>query len=609
MTPRPLAVLCLLALSGVVNAAPQAGQETPPARAQVGSGAPAPPAKSGPKTPRMIYNTVPDTGQFLPDSVVLVRVNDRVIRVGEFVERFFNSWAEFRPRPDSAGRVEFLNTLVKKEVMAHVARQAGRPETFEDRIVMREHGQRVLSNVLFQRAVLDSIQEPTEEEIRKVYDQLGYELRLGQLLFPSRDLAERVRRDLRDRRITWADATMRYAPPATDTLARGDLGWLRTAALPLAIAGTVFDLKPGEISSVLPDLAGYSIYRAAERRNIPAITYQAMRFTLRNEIRNLRIDEQNERMLGGLRTKVGVVYDSATIAWAASRFSAPVSMSAGPRPIIEIEAGVPSFPPEDTSRVLLRWRGGQLTLGGFLAAYSAIAPVTRAAVTTAETFRHQADTFALEPYIAELARDRGLETDSLAVFLMEKRREQLMVEHLYQDSILSRALVSPAERRAYYRKNLAGFITYPKVTYALFHCDRRSEADSLAVRLRAGEKAEAILHADSLAGIYRGSLGERRHDEKGTLYYQLLFEELRPGEVRLRGPDSSGHTDALQLLTYDAGRQLSFEEAAHYLDESLQNLAAEKLLDSFIARHRKRMRIATRPDLVMLVRLTDAALY
>jgi len=56
------------------------------------------------------------------------------------------------------------------------------------------------------------------------------------------------------------------------------------------------------------------------------------------------------------------------------------------------------------------------------------------------------------------------------------------------------------------------------------------------------------------------------------------------------------------------GRQLSYEEASGYVDESLQNLKAERLLKELVARHRKRFPVMSRPELVMRVRLVDPTL-
>src|SRR5262245_55654679 len=70
--------------------------------------------------------------QFLPDSAVLARVADRSIRVDRFVDAYFASYGPVRPRPDSAGRVEFLGSMVNKEVMGLTALKVNHPLTFED---------------------------------------------------------------------------------------------------------------------------------------------------------------------------------------------------------------------------------------------------------------------------------------------------------------------------------------------------------------------------------------------------------------------------------------------------------------------------------------------
>jgi hypothetical protein len=73
------------------------------------------------------------------------------------------------------------------------------------------------------------------------------------------------------------------------------------------------------------------------------------------------------------------------------------------------------------------------------------------------------------------------------------------------------------------------------------------------------------------------------------------------------GPDKEGTWMVIQLLEFDAGRQLSYAEAEHYVDESLQNIRAEELLNALIARHEKRFRIMSRPELLMRVHLMDPA--
>ena len=60
---------------------------------------------------RRSINGVPDTGQFLPDSATLARVDEKSFSVQEFIWNYFNSFPTDRPKPDSLGRVSFSRLL------------------------------------------------------------------------------------------------------------------------------------------------------------------------------------------------------------------------------------------------------------------------------------------------------------------------------------------------------------------------------------------------------------------------------------------------------------------------------------------------------------------
>jgi len=180
----------------------------------------------------------------------------------------------------------------------------------------------------------------------------------------------------------------------------------------------------------------------------------------------------------------------------------------------------------------------------------------------------------------------------------------VMVEHMYQDSVFTKIWVSKDERKAYYQKNLPQFFTFATVRYAAITRPSKAGADSVEKALKAGMKAEALLAADSVAGRVSGSIQTRQQNEQGP-YQKALFEEMRPGDTQVRGPDRNGDYAVLQVLSYDGGRQLSFEESEQMIDESLQNQKSEKALNELIARLQKRYDVAMRPEKLMLVKLVD----
>ena len=493
--------------------------------------------------------------------------------------------------------------MINKEVMGLTAIATHQTLGFEDRTTLREHTNRILSNVLYARMVIDSVQV-TDDDILRVYEQFKYEVRLKHIQLASRATAEQVRRELVSKHVPWSVAVRKYST-AEDRARDGDMGWRARLGVDAQTAQQVWELEPGEVSQVLEDRAGFHLVVVSERRQVSPPALQPMRGIIRDQIVGRRAGERQRRIQQQLLAGFDVTHDEANIAWAATRFHKAVTMTSdGHAPQIDIDPNLPEIQPTDRDRVLARYKGGSVTLDQLLHAYESIPPMLRPAMDSPPALQEQVDAAILEPVMIQLAHDRGIDKDPEAASLIEKKREQLLVEHMYQDSIQSRVRVTPQLRRKYYEDHKAGFFTYPQVRFAALNAHSRAGADSLASRLKNGEKAESILFADSLAGIRRGSIQERFQNEHGP-YHKVLFEELRPGQVMVDGPDKAGDYVILQLLAFDPGHQLKYEEVEQMADQSVQNLLADELFKAFVARHRKRYRIEAHPELVMRVQFAN----
>ncbi|HKQ58538.1 MAG TPA: peptidyl-prolyl cis-trans isomerase [Candidatus Eisenbacteria bacterium] len=540
----------------------------------------------------------------LPDSFVLARVGPRVIRVTDYVNAYFAAYAPDRPHPDSLGRVEFLNIMINKEVLGQTALAINRPMGFEDRLVLREHNERLLSNALFRRFVLDSV-SVTEDDVRKAHAQYGWENRYHRIRFDQPIIANRARHALAAGTLKWRDAVKRYAAPGDSAGPDGLDGWIRRNTLTVGVADQIWDLKPGEVSPVVPVQDHYEILKMVERRKVdqPAIT--PLRPILKAQILDVRASRRADRLQSQVGSRIGLVYDTTNVQWAAKMFEGYEAVQHDAQGVVlDLSGDHPEFQPGDTARVLARYRGGRLSLGDFLHVYEATSPIMRQPVSDFESFRVQIDAAVLQPYMAEEARTRGLEKDPDVIALLEKKREELMVDHMFQDSVQSKVWVPSEERRRYYDEHIAQYVTFAKVRYASLWRPTRQGADSLAARLKAGERAEDVLRADSLRGMKSGSISERREDEKGP-YGNILFGELKPGQSTVVGPDKDGTYLVLQVVEYVPGQQLPYEQVQTYVEESVQNVKAEMMLKDLIARQSKRYKIERHPELVMRIWLQD----
>ena len=548
-------------------------------------------------------------GPFLPGDFVLCTVGPRKTTVADYIRLWFAAYVPDRPDNDSTGRATFLENIVTKDILGQVARELNRPFQFEDRAQMREVEERALSNALYKSAVLDSV-TVSDAEIAKEYETYQYEVRMRHIMFPDLTTAQRVRLDLMSGRTTWQQAYDRYSlSKGKDKNPDGELGWTVRGGAPLDLSRKIFRLNTGAYSEPIEEPEGWSIVQLMEKRPGSPPSLNAVSSFIRGQLSQEQIERRGHAVRDLVRAQIGMTYDSTAIAWAASHFTPARVMDRDERGVanFQFDPNVPEFGPQDTSRVLARYRDGVLTLGRFLHLYTDIQPLTRPNIDSPPAFRDQVDAFVFEPYMAQVARERGLAKDSAVVAQIENKREQIMVEHLYSDSVLSRVSIDSDARRKYYKAHPADFTTYPSVRYAALWADSKDKADQYAARLKGGESAADIIHADSLLGVQRGAIQTRSQNEHGP-FQKLIFEELRPGQVSVEGPDKEGHYTIIQSLEFLPGRLLSYEEAAGYIDDTLQGLEAERALKAFVGRHRKQYPVESHPDVVMRIHLVDPTL-
>lgn len=563
-----------------------------------------PPPPGIEKHPRFrgFINGVPDTGQFIPDSTVVLRVGPRRLTAIQFVTEYYTSYPEYRPGVDSTGLATFLTTLMHRDVLGLTALALNRPLAFEDRIALRETRQRALSDRVLQRFVRDSV-TVTEEDTRALWEGFRHIRRFRHVLVNDRATAERVRRDLLSGRLPFAAAVAKYSIARGES-PDGDLGWQTAEKLDPAMIAGMFTLKVGEYAPPLRDSRGWHVVQCTDRKPMTPPDYGAFRTNLNAILTNVRTSVHMDRLNSILRARIGLALDT-TAAQRVAEFYLAATPASIPN-TLQLDVPTPEFSNEDTARTLASWNQGRnrLSIGMLMRYINDIPPIMRPRLDNTEAALRFAQGLALDPYMAEYGAEMGLDEDPVVKQRLDRKLEELMVEHMYQDSVGTRIYVTKPERLAHYEKNKAQYYTYPRVTFAAIVRESKAGADSVANFLARGGDARVLLHADSLAGRTSGSIRERRQDEGGP-YHKALFEEMRPGDVQVRGPDKQGDYAILKLLDFDPGRQLAYDEVVSLIDESLQNIKAQAAIDAMLARLQQRYTVTMRFDLMPLIRLVD----
>jgi hypothetical protein len=541
--------------------------------------------------------------EFLPDSTVVATFDGRNITAHEFVVTWFAADPAGRPTTDSLGRAQFLTSMIQKEILGAAARKVGYNLGYEGRVQLREYTQRELGNILFQRAVVDSV-VITEADVQHVYGQLSRAVHLRRILFANRALADKVRLDLKAGRIRWSDAVKRYSKATDARGPEGDFGWVVRTSLDYDLGELVFGLKPGEISPVFEDATGPQVVQCLEDRTISAPALESVRKTIVRQIEISRTEIYAERMQTVLSNAIGFRPDSANINWASVRF--PDSRQVGHEEgttTLSLNASDPDIPEQDTSRVLARWKDGKISLGQFLSHYTAINPLLRPPAHTPGQLTAQVANVVLEPYKEQVAIERGYDKDPMLVAAVEKRHERLLVERMYTDSILTHISLTKEDRQQEYDAHRADYVQPEERTFATIMRRSQGAADSLVAELKAGKRAQDVLAADSAAGARTGMIHVMKATEHGP-FRKIVFEEMKAGDITTT-PGADGSAAVIQLIRVTPERTLTFEEARPAIEDAVEAHKAEELFQALIKRLSRGHTFTTHPELLIKVRLVD----
>ena len=187
--------------------------------------------------------------------------------------------------------------MVNKEVLAALAREVNRPLGFEDRTVLRETRQRLLSNVTFARLVSDSARY-TNAEVRALYDLGGYRYHVQRIVTNDPATAERARADLAAKRLTWAEAVKQYSSGRGEPGPDGDMGWV--AAHRVRAGATRMDrlrrCPTGRSRRCSATGGGWQFVRIVERRAEKQPALENIGKALAQEVLSVKLAQRTEQV-------------------------------------------------------------------------------------------------------------------------------------------------------------------------------------------------------------------------------------------------------------------------------------------------------------------------
>ncbi len=531
----------------------------------------------------LVLFQAPARATIVPDSTLLARVGSRTITAGLYIDNWVAGNALTRPAAaDSAGRRQFLDILVNRELLRLAALEHPHPLDFADQTQLAEWREEALRNALYKKLVADSV-VITDDDIRHMHAIKSTLLRI-------RRITCRTQQECAGLRARWARgepwSQLVKASVDTSTVRKnGYVGMQTYLNMGMGMAQEVYRLKDGAVSQPLYDRGFWHLILVEGRHEMRSDPLESQYRSLREEVRRVKEAQFISRAEERFARERKVQYEADNLAFASRVFVKAAVVSFGIQgPEIDLTA-VPQFEPRDTSRVLATSLSGRMTLGGFLDEFLKLNPLARPSIQTPEDLIHAINNFLFPPYLLQLAKEMHLDQTEYFQGEMQRVTANIQVDKLYADSVEKRLRITAKDLQRFYEKNKNLYFTYPQEHLFWFYRPSKQWAGALADSLKHGSlEPIAAMKQDSLLG--RPWSEERIAYTSGPNDYRKLFQEMKNGEVRVL-PDQQGAT-VLMRVELIPGRQLSYREAEALVDESVHNIKAEELLQSLLAKLRKR---------------------
>lgn len=418
------------------------------------------------------------------EDLVLARVEEKEITIADFENAVELLESKHLPETDDLeGKLEMLDHLINKEVMALKALDAGyeREEWFQN--IWTRFRNPFLISAMMDQLVRKNV-EVTEEEIDYYYDKMQNEYTLSQIVVMSEDLAW----ELRDRAMAGEDFAELAKEYSVDKSAEngGFVGSDTVGRILWWVEESLFDLSEGDISTPLATSTGFAILKIHRiRRIVPDETREYAEKRLRaikekKGVTELRSKIEKDIELTWYPDAVDFAYSSLPddiafediISYKVNRDNAPKL----------------NLPEKYHDMILCTYTDGSATLGDFAKLYEEVGlPERPRRDKGKESVIQMVHRNIFDEVLAAYAEQQAkiLEIPEVRESY-ESRKEQFLVQKLYQEQVLDEVLVSKPEIEEYYNEHKEEIVVPEQRDFSIVLVADQKVANEVAMKAKSG---------------------------------------------------------------------------------------------------------------------------
>ena len=517
------------------------------------------------------------------ERLVLAQVGDRKITVADFEKASETMDAKYLPKTnDLAGKKELLDVMINKDVMAIKALAAGyeKDEWFV-KFFNRYKGQYLVA-AMQNELVIKKVKEPTDEEVNKYWQLMHNEYNLSEIVVPDEGQAASLREQILAG-ADFAEMARKYsqAPEARDGgyVGTGQIGtlfwWVEDA-----LAGT----KAGDITKPLRTSTGWAIVKVTSVRQI---TPERDIKWAKQRVIGIRQKQETEALKHKIEKDIGLFINPQAVDIVYNNLP-PDFLNADivNGRITPENAPKLEVPEQYQSMEMARYDGGAYTIKDYMKYYGQLGLPERPQPRYGKDFvidsiHKKIFDEALPAYCEQKLKltDIPEVRDGL-----ERKREEFLVQMLYDDQVRGKIEVPQQEVEDYYNAHKSELIAPEKRDFSILLVGDRAKAEEVQRLAKSGQDFERLVKKYSEDPAAAQNAGRTGLVTKGRyMDYDPVAFSLPEGSVSDLIPTPRGFA-IIKVWKVEAGKTMSYADAANDIRNALMEQKADKALaDKFVA--------------------------
>lgn len=545
------------------------------------------------------------TGCSKREDLKLAEIKDRVITIHDYEDAYARVKPEFLPKKTGEdGKKEFLDTMVNRDVMAVKADELGYDKDPSISQGM-EAFRRMTEQVAYLRKQIGEI-KVTDEEVKHHFEMEGTSINFKRILCDRKEQADEAYQALKGGEEFTAVLT-RYS--ASDDAKDG--GTVITApygALLNELGEPLFKLPVGGFTEPIFTPQGWIIAQVIkiDHPSKPQGNFEdekeKLRMQMQNERESAAVNDYTEK----LRDKYGVTwnYDSLEIIFKALPPDRPVDQAVSRDqevyPLLYFEAG-------DLDKPVVSYPARTITIKDFSDLYDRASFYNR---PRREMRLGGIRGFLTLNIMNDISTDAvaksGIENDPEVKKLLDTKRDELMVNLMYEDLVNKKTVVTYDRMQTYYNDNKESMRTPERRNFGIVITGDQETALKAQEDMLAGKPMATVAAAYATDGEVLEKKGQTGLVMRGEVpdVDDTGFNMKGVGEVSTPFQVSSGWM-VLKLMELQPERVFTFDEAKDRIEAALREQDNDKRLNDLLAKWKDEFKVVIHDDNLKKVTLPE----